>query len=79
MYLSLKYVHLGLAMISIAGFILRGFWMMKGSLLLDHKAARMAPHVVDTLFLASGIALVVQLSRIPQRRVTVFQLGRYEF
>ena len=62
MYLSLKYVHLGLAMISIAGFVLRGFWMMKGSLLLDHKAARIAPHVVDTLFFASGIALVVQLS-----------------
>ena len=62
MYLSLKYAHLGLAIISIAGFVLRGFWMTTGSVLLGHKAVRIAPHVVDTLFLISGIALVVRLS-----------------
>ena len=62
MYLSLKYGHLGLAVISIAGFVLRGFWMTTGSALLDHKAVRIAPHVVDTLFLISGIILVVRLS-----------------
>ncbi len=62
MYLPLKYAHLALAIVSIAGFMLRGIWMMRGSALLGHKAVRIAPHVVDTLFLVSGIALVVQLS-----------------
>ena len=62
MYLPFKYAHLALAAVSISGFLLRGFWMLSGSALLDHRAVRIAPHVVDTLFLASGIALVVQLS-----------------
>jgi uncharacterized membrane protein SirB2 len=62
MYLSIKYAHLSLAILSIAGFLLRGFWMMTGSVLLGHKAVRIVPHVVDTLFFASGVALVVQLA-----------------
>ena len=62
MYLSIKYAHLSLAILSVAGFLLRGFWMMTGSVLLGHKAVRIVPHVVDTLFFASGVALVVQLA-----------------
>ena len=62
MYLPLKYTHLALAVVSISGFLLRGLWMMSGSALLGHRAVRIAPHVVDTLFLASGVALVLQLS-----------------
>ena len=62
MYLSVKYAHLSLAILSVAGFLLRGFWMMTGSVLLGHKAVRIVPHVVDTLFFASGVALVVQLA-----------------
>lgn len=62
MYLPLKYAHLTLAIVSISGFVLRGLWMMSGSALLDRKVFRIAPHVVDTLFLITGIALVLQLA-----------------
>ena len=62
MYLPLKYAHLALAIVSIAGFVLRGLWMMSGSALLDRKVFRVAPHVVDTLFLITGIALILQLA-----------------
>lgn len=62
MYWPLKYAHLALALLSVSGFMLRGFWMMSGSARLDHRAVRILPHVVDTLFLLSGIALVVTLS-----------------
>lgn len=62
MFLPLKYAHLALAIASISGFVLRGFWMMTGSALLGHKAVRITPHLVDTLFLVTGIALVLQLS-----------------
>jgi uncharacterized membrane protein SirB2 len=62
MYLPLKYAHLALAIVSISGFVLRGLWMMSGSALLGHKAVRIAPHVVDTLFLITGIALILQLA-----------------
>ena len=62
MYWPLKYTHLVLALLSLCGFLLRGFWMMRGSTLLDHGAVRTLPHVIDTLFLISGIALVLVLS-----------------
>ena len=62
MYWPLKYIHLALALLSLCGFLLRGVWMMRGSALLDHRATRTLPHVIDTLFLLSGIALVLVLS-----------------
>jgi uncharacterized membrane protein SirB2 len=62
MYVLRKHAHLAVALVSISGFLLRGAWMMTGSALLDYKAVRIVPHVVDTLLLISGIALVVQLS-----------------
>ena len=62
MYWPLKYTHLALAFLSLFGFLLRGFWMMRGSALLDRRVVRTVPHVVDTLFLASGVALVLTLS-----------------
>lgn len=62
MYWPLKYTHIALAILSLSGFLLRGFWMLQGSALLDHRVSRTVPHVVDTLFLLSGIGLVLLLS-----------------
>ena len=62
MYLTLKYAHLALAILSISGFLIRGFWMMTDSALLGRKAVRIAPHVVDTVFLITGIVLILQLA-----------------
>lgn len=45
-------------MATISGFVLRGYWMMIRSDKLQLKVTRIAPHVIDTLFLLSGIALV---------------------
>jgi len=35
--------------------------MLRASPALQHRITRIAPHVIDTLFLASGIALVVSI------------------
>ena len=35
--------------------------MMRASPLLRHRVTRLAPHVIDTLFLASGIALIIAI------------------
>lgn len=51
-----------LALLTIAGFLLRGYWMMRASPLLRHRVTRVAPHIIDTLFLASGIALVFTIN-----------------
>jgi uncharacterized membrane protein SirB2 len=56
-YLLLKQVHVACAVLSVAGFALRGALMLRNSALLHSRLARVAPHVVDTLLLASAIAL----------------------
>ena len=61
MYGTLKLVHVGTVILSMLGFVLRGYWMLTGSVLLQHKVVRVVPHIVDTLLLASGIALIVTL------------------
>ncbi len=61
MYPTLKFAHIGFALISISGFVLRGVWMMRGSSMLDMRFVRVAPHVVDTLFLITGVWLVLTL------------------
>ena len=65
MYSALKTAHVLLAAATIGGFILRGIWMIVDSPLLDHRATRVAPHIVDTLFLSTGIAMLVELSMNP--------------
>lgn len=57
----LKYFHMSLALLTICGFVLRGVWILSTSPLSNHPITRIAPHVVDTLFLATGIIMVVQL------------------
>jgi uncharacterized membrane protein SirB2 len=57
----LKSLHLVTALLSIAGFVLRGFWMMLDSPRLQAKWVKIVPHIVDTLLLLSGIGLVVVL------------------
>lgn len=61
MYSTLKIIHVSFAITSIAGFVLRGVWMFSHSAILDRRIIRVAPHVVDTAFLISGIWLVVIL------------------
>jgi len=57
-YILIKSLHMIAAIATISGFVLRGYWMMMQSDKLNLKFVRIAPHVIDTLFLLSGIALV---------------------
>jgi len=56
-YLLLKQVHIACAVLSIVGFAARGVLMLCASRLLQARFVRMAPHAVDTVLLASAIAL----------------------
>ena len=64
-YLLVKQVHVACAVLSVAGFALRGALMLRDSALLQSRVARVAPHVVDTLLLASAIALAWQSGQYP--------------
>lgn len=61
-YLLVKTLHLGTACLTVSGFMLRGYWMMSRSDMLHHRITRIAPHIIDTVFLSSGIALVMMLN-----------------
>lgn len=64
-YVLIKQVHMSFAVISISGFILRWAWKINHSPLSSHRLARTAPHVIDTLFLASGITLAFSIGQYP--------------
>lgn len=64
-YLVAYYIHVTCVILSITLFLTRGFWMLRGSGMLDHKAVKILPHVIDTILLASAIGLTVILSQYP--------------
>ena len=64
-HLILKHAHITFAVISFIGFSLRGYWMVMESALLQTKAAKILPHLNDTLLLGTAIALVVMTRQYP--------------
>ncbi len=58
-------VHVFCVILTIAGFTMRGIWMMTGSPLLQSRWVRIAPHFIDTLLLAAGITLAVHIYQYP--------------
>jgi len=54
----LKALHVSMAALSIAGFLVRGFWAWRAPGLLRRRMVKVVPHVVDTLLLASAIGLL---------------------
>lgn len=61
----LKLLHVSCALLSATGFMVRGAWMLTGSPLLTARLTRILPHVVDTVLLASAIALAVRIQQYP--------------
>ena len=57
-YFLIKSLHMFTALATISGFVLRGYWMMSRSDYLQLRITRIAPHVIDTVFILSGIAMV---------------------
>lgn len=65
MYGFWLWLHLGCAWLSAAGFLLRGGWMILESPLREARAARVLPHVVDSVLLISAAVLAVSSGRGP--------------
>lgn len=64
-YLALKHVHVTAVALSGTLFLLRGGLMLADSPRLRDRWARILPHVIDTLLLASAIGLVLWSGQIP--------------
>ncbi len=55
----LKVVHVSCAFLSIAGFSLRGYWMISEDPRLRSSLTRVLPHLLDTLLLGSAIGMLL--------------------
>lgn len=53
------------AALSVGLFTLRGAWMLSDSPLRNARWTRVVPHVIDTVFLATGIWLAIRIQQYP--------------
>ena len=58
-YALLKTVHVTCVLLSAAGFTLRGALALAGHPVMQRRWIRVVPHLVDTVLLASAIAMAV--------------------
>ena len=56
-YLPIKHLHMTAVGLSIVLFIVRAYWSVSGSALLQRRWVRILPHVVDTVLLTCGVIL----------------------
>lgn len=64
-YLAIKHLHMTAVILSGLFFTVRGIWMLTDSGLLKRRWARVAPHVIDTILLASALILVFWSGQYP--------------
>jgi uncharacterized membrane protein SirB2 len=64
-YLIAKSLHVGAVVLSLTGFAARGALMLAGSRLLEARFVRVAPHVIDTVLLASALWLCWVIGQYP--------------
>ncbi len=65
MYLLLKHLHLTFVALAFLVFLIRGILLFMNSALLDKKLLKIAPHIINTIMLISGIVLAVHLGMSP--------------
>lgn len=64
-YPLIKHLHLTSVTLSILFFMVRGAGMLVDAAWLQKKLVRVLPHIIDTILLASAIALTIILSQYP--------------
>lgn len=64
-YLAIKHLHVTCVVLSIAGFVARGWWRLSGRPLARQGWLRWAPHLNDTVLLAAALALMALTGQYP--------------
>lgn len=60
-YFFIKQLHMSAAVLSILFFVVRAYWSVTSSGLLQRKFVKIAPHVIDTVLLVCGVILAGML------------------
>ena len=61
----IKLIHMSTAFISISLFILRGYWVYRGSAMMNKKWVKIVPHINDTILLITAAILVFATQQYP--------------
>ena len=64
-YFTLKSIHQGAIVLSLAGFVVRGTASLRGAAWVRGRIAKTLPHLVDTVLLVSALLLAWQLRLTP--------------
>ena len=65
MYLIFKHSHLTLILLSVCFLVIRVIGTSVNAQWVNKKLIKVAPHIIDTILLASAIGLMVILSQYP--------------
>jgi len=65
MYEGIKHLHLTVMLLSVLLFIFRFVLTLKSSPKLQQKWLKISPHIIDTLWLLSAVALCVMSKQYP--------------
>lgn len=65
MDLAIKHLHLTFVALALLVFIIRGVLLFINSTLLNKKILKIAPHIINTIMLVSGIVLAVKMGMQP--------------
>lgn len=58
-YVPIKMLHVTTVILTISLFIIRAYWSVTGSALLQHRLVRTLPHVVDATLLVCGVLMAL--------------------
>ena len=64
-FAAVKALHVACVVASGAFFAVRGAWMLRAPHRLSRRWVRVLPHVVDTMLLASAVALAIAIRNYP--------------
>ena len=64
-YLTIKLLHITCVGLSGSLFVLRGFWMLRNTAMLDRRWVKVLPHVIDSALLASALTLATISRQYP--------------
>jgi uncharacterized membrane protein SirB2 len=64
-YTTLRVLHIATVHLTLVLFLLRAFWMLRESDLLNRRWARTLPHVNDTVLLGAAIGMLVMAGMNP--------------
>ncbi len=64
-YLIVKKIHIITAVLSMLGFVIRGWWTYQQSPLMQHKLVKVFPHINDSFLLAAAIYLSLMSGLYP--------------